>query len=347
MRNPLDSLRNFIRDKSTQARDVARKARENVGPLYSQARNGESRDEEREQYFGDWAQGSSGPESEDAEFDGEEQGPSDATQEEEHDSDMRRFALWEQSDGTSGRAESDGREKSTEHDEQQAESLGHAIGSLIDNQPEPVQRLHAVFQQDGRRHERHYLVVTAEEGDASPEPSEQEPDVLLDVPDLSVDEIDLEVEELKARVALHAEVAELVNIDVGAEVEIGEVDLTIKGVHAEALLKVHLQEVRHILTEALETLRERPELVTKALESVEESADEVGDVAGEGGALSEAADAAAGEATDAAEEATDTAQGAAEEASETPPSIEAGSDVSYGEKQEKKKEKKGEHRPRQ
>src|SRR5690606_1105729 len=67
-----------------------------------------------------------------------------------------------------------------------------------------------------------------------------EPDVLLHVPNLEVDEISVEVDELHARVALHAEVANLVRLDVGADVDVGRVKIEIQGVRAAALLKVRL-----------------------------------------------------------------------------------------------------------
>src|SRR5512147_634631 len=67
-----------------------------------------------------------------------------------------------------------------------------------------------------------------------------EPDVLLDVPVVNVDEIQFELDNLHARVSLHAEVLDLVRLSVGVHAELGKVELSIKGVEAQALLRVRL-----------------------------------------------------------------------------------------------------------
>jgi pyruvate/2-oxoglutarate dehydrogenase complex dihydrolipoamide acyltransferase (E2) component len=58
-----------------------------------------------------------------------------------------------------------------------------------------------------------------------------------------------------------AELANLVNLSVGADVQLGRVKLEIDGVRAKALLKVRLENVRAILAKALETLGEHPEIL--------------------------------------------------------------------------------------
>src|SRR3954454_21945572 len=92
--------------------------------------------------------------------------------------------------------------------------------------------------------------VTETDYDADDEADEElvgadsvEPDVLLDVPLLKVDEIVLDVEDLRARVSLQAEVLDLLRLNVGADVALGSVHLDIKGVEAQALLKVRLDNV--------------------------------------------------------------------------------------------------------
>ncbi len=82
----------------------------------------------------------------------------------------------------------------------------------------------------------------------------EEPDVLLDVPVVKVDEITFEVEELRARILLQAEVLDLLKLNVGADVFIGHVGLEIKGVEAQALLKVRLDNVARILDRVLTTI---------------------------------------------------------------------------------------------
>jgi hypothetical protein len=92
------------------------------------------------------------------------------------------------------------------------------------------------------------------------EPS-AEPDVLLDVPQLRVEEIILEVEDLRAHVSVQAEVLNLLRLSVGADVQLGGVHLEIKGVEAQALLKVRLDKVAEIINRVLATIDHNPEIV--------------------------------------------------------------------------------------
>jgi hypothetical protein len=118
----------------------------------------------------------------------------------------------------------------------------------------------------------------------------QAPDVLLDVPVLKVEEITLTVEGLRAHVAVLAELADLVKLSVGADVELDKVELQIKGVEAQALLKVRLDQVRAILDKALTTIGENPEILQSLVRTVDRTVGEVGGAAreavGEGGAVS-------------------------------------------------------------
>ncbi len=102
------------------------------------------------------------------------------------------------------------------------------------------------------------------------------PDVLLDIPVVKVDEIDIEVADLRAQVAVLAEVRDLVEISVGADVSLGKVELKIEGVEAQALLKARLENVTMILERVLTSLDRNPEL----LESVGHAAEEVGEGTG-------------------------------------------------------------------
>jgi hypothetical protein len=90
---------------------------------------------------------------------------------------------------------------------------------------------------------------------------DDEPDVLLDVPSLSLDELHLEVDDLKARVALEARVLDLVQLDVGADVSLGAVKLDIKGVEAQALLKVRLENLRQIVERVMDTVDRNPKIL--------------------------------------------------------------------------------------
>jgi uncharacterized protein involved in outer membrane biogenesis len=99
-----------------------------------------------------------------------------------------------------------------------------------------------------------------------------EPDVLLDVSQLRVDEISLEVDDLRARVALQADVLSLLKLHVGVEAELGRVNLTIKGVEAQALLKVRLDNVARIIERVLTTIDDNPDIVERLVEQAGETA---------------------------------------------------------------------------
>jgi pyruvate/2-oxoglutarate dehydrogenase complex dihydrolipoamide acyltransferase (E2) component len=121
---------------------------------------------------------------------------------------------------------------------------------------------------DGRasRDEEYAVRATQDHGE-----SVGDPDVLLDVPKLNVEEIDLEVEDLQVRVSFHAELADLVKINVGLEAELGEVKLQIKGVEAQAQLKARLDNVRAIFSEVLSYLQHSPQFFRQALGPVDQT----------------------------------------------------------------------------
>jgi hypothetical protein len=142
---------------------------------------------------------------------------------------------------------------------------------------------------DGGDPERHREVEAAtDQYELSPS---NEPDVVLDVPQLEVDEISLEVDNLRARIAVQAKLAELVELNVGADVEIERVSLQITGVEAQALLKARLDNVRAILDRALTTVDRNPDLLRELIHTVDDTVGELGDTAegavGPGGAVSE------------------------------------------------------------
>jgi hypothetical protein len=111
------------------------------------------------------------------------------------------------------------------------------------------------------------------------------PDVLLDVPVVKVDSIHLEVEDLAAQVSLQAKVLELLDLDVGVEIQLDKLTLDLKGVEAQALLKVRLDHVAAIVDRLMTTLDRNPELV----DSIGKAVEEVG--SGSGHTLSEAGEA--------------------------------------------------------
>ena len=99
----------------------------------------------------------------------------------------------------------------------------------------------------------------------------QDVDVLLDVSELEVARIGLKVRNLRAHVSVLAELASLVNLQVGVDARLGLVELEIEGVKAKVLLKVRLDNVRAILVHALDTVAEHPEILetlTRALDEL-------------------------------------------------------------------------------
>jgi hypothetical protein len=112
-----------------------------------------------------------------------------------------------------------------------------------------------------------------------------EPDVIVDIPVVKVDEIHFELDDLVARISLHAEVLDLVKLSVGVHAELGKVELNIKGVEAQALLRARLDHVTAIIDRVLTTLDRNPEVlqnIAKALEPVTEGAGKAVGEVGEG-----------------------------------------------------------------
>jgi hypothetical protein len=102
-------------------------------------------------------------------------------------------------------------------------------------------------------------------------PARQDVDVLLDVSQLEVDRIGLKVRNLRAHVSVLAELASLVNLQIGVDARLDLVELEIEGVKAKVLLKVRLDNVRAILVHALDTVAEHPEILealTRALDEL-------------------------------------------------------------------------------
>lgn len=115
--------------------------------------------------------------------------------------------------------------------------------------------------------EREYRAYAA----AARDGDDDDPDVLLDVPVVKVDSLHLEVEDLYAQVALQAKVLELLELDVGVQAELGKVKIDIKGVEAQALLKVRLDHVAAIVDRVMTTLDRNPELIESIAHAVEET----------------------------------------------------------------------------
>jgi pyruvate/2-oxoglutarate dehydrogenase complex dihydrolipoamide acyltransferase (E2) component len=108
--------------------------------------------------------------------------------------------------------------------------------------------------------------------DQGGQPVSEEPDVTLDVPSLKIEELNLNVENLRARISLQADLADMVKLNVGVDARLDNAELEVKGVEAQALLKVSLDNVRAILSKALETLDNNPGILKDLARIAEETA---------------------------------------------------------------------------
>ncbi|HEY1275762.1 MAG TPA: hypothetical protein VGF25_12655 [Thermoleophilaceae bacterium] len=97
-------------------------------------------------------------------------------------------------------------------------------------------------------------------------------DVYVDAPVVKIDEIKFELDDLQAHLAVLAEAGQFVQINAGAAVRLGKVELDIQGVETQALLEARLHNVSAILARVLTTLDRNPEL----LESVGKALGDVG-----------------------------------------------------------------------
>src|SRR5215213_8403685 len=102
---------------------------------------------------------------------------------------------------------------------------------------------------------------------------EEAVDVFVDAPVVKVDEINFEIDDFRAHLALLAEAGHFVQLNAGAAVRLGKVELDIQNVETQVLLEVRLGEVTKILGRVLTTLDRNPKL----LKSV---GDALGDVGG-------------------------------------------------------------------
>jgi pyruvate/2-oxoglutarate dehydrogenase complex dihydrolipoamide acyltransferase (E2) component len=127
------------------------------------------------------------------------------------------------------------------------------------------------------------------------QPASDAPDLTLDVPSLGIEELNLDVENLRARVSLHAELADMVKLSVGVEADVDKVKLEAKGVEAQLLLKASLDNVRTILAQALDALDNNPRILEDLLRTSGETSGSAGRaLEGAGGAIGDAPEQGAG-----------------------------------------------------
>ena len=108
--------------------------------------------------------------------------------------------------------------------------------------------------------------------DQSRQPVSEDPDVTLDVSSLEVEELKLDVQNLRHRTSLQAELADMVKLNIGVETVLDGAKLELKGVDAKMLLKANLDNVRAILSQALDTIDNNPQILQDVARIAEETA---------------------------------------------------------------------------
>jgi hypothetical protein len=106
-------------------------------------------------------------------------------------------------------------------------------------------------------------------------------DVVLDIPNLCVERIFLKVDSLTAKLNLNAAISSLVKVTAGADVLVGNVDLTIQDVRAKVLLLIDLDDVVHIVDQTLTFVDNHPEVVQQLGSTLNNVGGAVGGLAGE------------------------------------------------------------------
>jgi hypothetical protein len=106
-------------------------------------------------------------------------------------------------------------------------------------------------------------------------------DVVLDIPNLCVERIFLKVDSLTAKLNLNAAISNLVKVTAGADVLIGNVDLTIQDVRARVLLLIDLDDVVHIVDQTLTFIDNHPEVVAQLGSTLNNAGAAVGGVVGD------------------------------------------------------------------
>jgi hypothetical protein len=118
-------------------------------------------------------------------------------------------------------------------------------------------------------------------GDTARSHEYPEYDVVLDIPNLCVERIFLKVDSLTAKLNLNAAVSNLVHVTAGADVLVGNVDLTIQDVRARALLLIDLDDVVHVVDQTLTFVDNHPEVVQQLGSTLNNVGGAVGGLAGD------------------------------------------------------------------
>ena len=117
-------------------------------------------------------------------------------------------------------------------------------------------------EESNSREESQHSIEETEGSNSQPSrPANDTPDITLDIPTLNLEEARLQVENLRTRISLQAELADVVRINVGVDAFLENVELDLKGLEAQAVLRADLENVREVLVRTLESLDDNPDLV--------------------------------------------------------------------------------------
>ena len=108
--------------------------------------------------------------------------------------------------------------------------------------------------------------------DQDPQLADEHHDVTLDVPSLRIEELNLEVETWRGRISLQAELADMVKLNIGVDMGLDNAKVEVKGVQAQGILKANLDNVRAILSQALDTIDKNPQILEDLARIAEETA---------------------------------------------------------------------------
>lgn len=144
-------------------------------------------------------------------------------------------------------------------------SIGHFLKSMShgfysDDKKQKIEKKQLMGKKKDLQHTNRQIRLS-EDSVTPNENSDLAPDLFLDVPQIKTEQIKLALEDLDAHVALQAELSGMVKINVGVSVGIKKLDLDIKGLDLNALLKVKLQNVHKIFSRTLESLDKNPDIL--------------------------------------------------------------------------------------
>ncbi len=90
---------------------------------------------------------------------------------------------------------------------------------------------------------------------------EGEPEVVLETPMLRVGALLVKARALRARLSVHARVANLLTLEIGPDVDLCDAELRLNEAEAQGRLCVRLQRVYRIIERSLETIERHPQIL--------------------------------------------------------------------------------------